>query len=333
MVRGTGVRLPLPAEPPEGNTMPVCNQCRHEFDVGRFCTNCGHPVDAPAQDLDLWRTDTAERPAATATSVPPVPDATPPRFPLYADEVTTEAPSREARSHRRERPWLPWAIGALALVLVASLGAWLLLGDDSEPDLVASEPRSTPADKKSPPKATKPKKQPKPTKTPQPPARPTDVARLATATVPATAPPGTDFDGNAVRYEARNMLDGVPATCWRMPGDGSGETISFDLAEETRLRSVGLINGYAKTATSSSGGSLDWYTGNRRILAVAWMFDDGSVVTQDLTETRRLQTIPVDPVTTSTVELRLVNFTDPGTGPSRRDYTAISDVALVGSPA
>ena len=41
----------------------------------------------------------------------------------------------------------------------------------------------------------------------------------------------------------------------------------------------------------------------------------------------------IDPVTTSTVELRLVTVTPPGEGPSRRDYTAISDLTLVGSPA
>jgi hypothetical protein len=320
--------------------MPVCNQCHHEFEVGRFCTNCGHPVGAPAEDLDVWRTDTAERPAvtpppSTVTPAPPPPPAetseTSPRLPLFVDEVE---PREEPRSHRADRAWLPWAVGAIVLVVVAGLGAWLLLDDDSEPDLVASESRNSPADKDKKPPSRSPKKQKQqPTKAPPPPARPTDVANLATATVPATAAPGTDFDGNVVRYEARNMLDGVSATCWRMPGDGSGQTITLELAEETRLRSVGLINGYAKTATSASGGSLDWYAGNRRVLAVEWLFDDGSVVTQDLTETRRLQTRPVDPVTTSTVELRLITVTPPGTGPSRRDYTAISDVALVGSPA
>lgn len=292
--------------------MPVCRQCRHEYDVGRFCTNCGHPADAPADDLDVWRTDTAERPAI--------------------------APARP-RSHRASRAWLPWLAGAIALAVVAALGVWLLLADGSDPDLVADDPgaaqtEQTPAPDREPTKEPKKPDRPQPSKSPpRKPARPTDVVRLATASVPATAAPGTDFDGNVVRYEARNMLDGVPTTCWRMPGDGSGETITVELAEETRLRSVGLINGYAKTASDDSGRSLDWYAGNRRILGVEWVFDDGSVVAQELTETRRLQTIRIDPVTTSTVELRLTTVTAPGAGPSRRNYTAISDMALVGTPA
>ena len=239
-------------------------------------------------------------------------------------------------SHRAGRPWLPWAAGAVALLLVAGLGAWLLFGgDDSEPDLVASDSRSTPSEAPPPDKPAKSEKQKKPKKTtpPRPTGKPANVAAEATAVVPATAAPGTDFDGNVVRYDARNMLDGVPATCWRMPGDGSGETITVDLAKKTEVTSVGLINGYAKTATDASGSPLDWYTGNRRILSVEWAFDDGSVVSQQLTETRRLQSVDIEPVTTSTVQLRLVTVTTPGEGPSRRDYTAISDLALVGSPA
>lgn len=325
--------------------MPVCAQCGHEFDVGRFCTNCGHAIDAPVdRGLDLWRTDTAERPAEPALTPvsetpPPAPPPVPPdasaRYPLFADQVTS-AVRESTHSHRAGRPWLPWAAGAVALLLVAGLGAWLLFGsDDSEPDLVASDSRSTPSEAPPPDKpaqSKKPKKQKKPT-SPRPTAKPADVASQATAVVPTTAAPGTDFDGNVVRYDARNMLDGVPATCWRMPGDGSGETITIDLARKTEVTSVGLINGYAKTATDASGSPLDWYTGNRRILSVEWAFDDGSVVSQQLTETRRLQRVDIEPVTTSTVQLRLVTVTTPGEGPSRRDYTAISELALVGSRA
>jgi hypothetical protein len=326
--------------------MPVCAKCGHEFDVGRFCTNCGHPVDSPVETTDeslaFWRTDTNERPAepaapppeTTPPEPPPVPPDTSARYPLFADQVTTPV-REETSSHRAGRPWLPWVAGAAALLLVAGLGIWLLLDSGgSDPDLVADDPQSTPGDASPPNKPAKPKK-PKKEKTtaPSPAGKPANVASLATADVPATAAPSTDFDGDTVQYDAGNMLDGVPATCWRMPGDGSGDTITVELAEETELTSVGLINGYAKTGTDGSGTALDWYTGNRRILAVEWVFDDGSVVTQDLAETRELQREKLEPVTTSTVQLRLLTVTTPGQGPSRRDYTAISELALVGAPA
>ena len=345
--------------------MPVCAKCGHEFDIGRFCTNCGHPLGAPVDDdagLDFWRsetaerldtadrgthaaerTDTAERPAVPgrhAQPAPPIPPPPPPppdasaRFPLFADQATTPEQRYPDESERPERPWLVWVVGAVALLLVAVFGAWLLFGDDeSDPNLVAGEPAGTTAEKAPPHKPTKPRKTQQKAAQPKPkPDPPVDVTPQATATVPATAPSSTDLDGNVVGYEARNMLDGVPTTCWRMPGDGSGDTITVELATATRLTSVGLINGYAKTDTDPSGNPLDWYAGNRRILAVQWTFDDGSVVTQDLTETRRLQRLKVEPTTTSTVQLRLLTVTPPGDGPSRRDYTAISDLALVGTP-
>ncbi len=160
----------------------------------------------------------------------------------------------------------------------------------------------------------------------------TDVARQATAEVPATAPPNQDTDGNMVRYDGRNMLDGVPTTCWRMAGDGTGRTITFKLAKPTRLTSVGLINGYAKSAKDAAGHVLDWYHGNRRVLSVAWSFDDGSKVTQDLGDSRDMQTLDLDhPVTTSTVQLHLVKVSQPGRGPAARNYTPISDVLLRGT--
>ncbi len=111
------------------------------------------------------------------------------------------------------------------------------------------------------------------------------MARLATVQVPATAPPNQDVSGNMVRYEGRNMLDGVAQTCWRMIGDGTGKEITLTLEKPTRLTTVGLINGYAKIARDGRGKALDWYHGNRRVLTVEWTFDDGTTVTQDLADT------------------------------------------------
>jgi hypothetical protein len=142
-------------------------------------------------------------------------------------------------------------------------------------------------------------------------------------TVPATAEPNQDVEGNPVDYDGANMLDGVPETCWRMPGDGSGEQIVITLPQETRLRSVGLINGYAKQQQDR-----DWYHGNRRIQKVEWEFDDGRSFPQVLGDTTAVQSIDVD-VTTTTITLRLISVSKPGKGPAARNFTAISDLLLV----
>ena len=157
---------------------------------------------------------------------------------------------------------------------------------------------------------------------------PADVAQLATAVAPVSAPPSRDVDGNAVRYGSFNLLDGVSSTAWRMPGDGAGRDIVLRLAEPTKLREVGLINGYAKQEPGYDG-----YAANRRVERVQWTFDNGSTVTQDLASTTSMQTIEVPKVTTSSVTLRMLDVSRPGGGKSGRDYTAISDVTLVGTAA
>ncbi|MFA6298713.1 MAG: discoidin domain-containing protein [Nocardioides sp.] len=345
--------------------MRTCVKCGHALGVGRFCVNCGHPVsDGPTDGPAMG--DTAERPAVldpsaptvTGPAAPPPPTPPPPgpRFPLYADEVRPGAPppyaptyppayspppSPPSGNHRGAGTpsWLPWLVVGVVLLLVGTVGTVLLLtgGDDDEPATDAPASSAPPSASDSPTDATTEPSTPTPTPTPTPsvtptePGEPTDVAATATATVPRTAPPNTDVNGNLVRYEARNMLDGVPTTCWRMPGDGSGSTITVTLAEPTTLSEVGIVNGYAKT--SDDGGRIfNWYRGNRRVLAVEWSFDDGTVVSQSLQEVRRLQTVDVGEVTTSTVTLRLVTVSAPGTGRSARDYTAISDLSLVGTP-
>jgi len=286
------------------------------------------------------------------SSPPPPPVATTgdgPRFPLFADQVdaapvapvpAAEAPTGElpvaapppagpataviadGHSHRavgdgsgRDRPWLPRAVGALVLVLVAGLGLWLLVGRDGSDGPAPGTGHAYDGSGSSGGGS----------------GAGADVAREATATVPATAPPNQDLDGNMVRYEARNMLDGVPTTCWRMAGDGTGAELTFDLGAPTRLTRVGLINGYAKTAVDPAGGRLDWYHGNRRVLKVTWTFDDGTTVSQDLGDSERMQSVKVGPVTTQTVRLRLDAVSAPGAGRAARDYTPISDVSLVGT--
>jgi len=295
--------------------MNYCVNCGHELGLGRYCTNCGHPVDAAA---DL--TDTAERPrAAPAAAVPPPPawtPAPPARYPLFADEGEPPAPAPydEPTPHRR-RPWGMWAALGVALVLVAVLGIALLTAGDDQESPAAEKPSSS--------APSSPAQTPDGSGSPTPDIPPGSVTADASVTVPATAAPGRTVDGAPVDYEAGNMLDGVPETAWRMPGDGTGAEVAITLAEQSRLTSVGLINGYAK-----KDAGRDWYHGNRRIQQVEWVFDDGTTVPQTLGDTTGVQSIDVD-VTTTTITLRLVAVSAPGTGRDARDFTAISDLLLV----
>ena len=46
-----------------------------------------------------------------------------------------------------------------------------------------------------------------------------------------------------------------------------------------------------------------------------------------------MQRITIEPVVTTTVHLRLLTVTPPGAGVLGRDYTAISDVLIAGTPS
>jgi len=93
---------------------------------------------------------------------------------------------------------------------------------------------------------------------------------------------------------------------------------------------VGLVNGYSKIAYAG-GRAFDWYLGNRRVLAVDWIFGDGSTVPQQFGADRAVQQIAIHPVTTSVVRLRITGVSPPGKGRAARDDTAISEVLLLGS--
>ena len=331
--------------------MTTCTRCGHTVEVGRFCTNCGAPVGSePARDPAADPGDTAERPAVRQPPppLPPAPSAA--RYPLFADEVEggsgPEPATRVAAplispatspvaspatggppSHRGGGGWLVWVVLAAVLVVVALVGATLLLANDGDGDderadgPSAATSAAPPASEDAAPGETGSGDQ----------GDPGDVAGAASAQVPATAPQGTDVEGARIRYDAAQMLDGDPQTCWRMTGDGTGDEIVLTLAEPTVVTELGLINGYAKTARDAKGRDLDWYAGNRRILAVEWELDDGTVVEQDLDETRDLQGVRIDPVETSTVVLRLVEVSKPGKGRAARDNTAISELSVVGT--
>jgi hypothetical protein len=274
--------------------MSTCARCGHELGVGRFCTSCGHPIGAPVPESEvLLRLDDG-----------PLPE--------QADGA---------------RPaWLPAAVGAvLVLVLVALLVALLVsyLGEDE-----AGSPRDAQDDRASRAAAdADPDDEEDRARTPV-----RNVAPQARIMAPPAAPPTTDLDGTLVGYTAPQLVDGRPETCWRTVGDGSGTTITFTLPRPTTLTRVGLVNGYAKSVANGTE-RVDWYPFNRRVAAVEWVFDDGTRVTQDLVEVRRMQIARIDPVTTRRVQLRILAVTPPGTGELARDYTAISEVLIAGTRA
>jgi hypothetical protein len=334
-----------------------CTQCGHQLGLGRVCTNCGAPVAARPDPLsDDWQDSTAERtPRPTATAAPPpVADAPPrvppvaveppppPRFPLFADELPQVAPPPAAPAapaapaveepagawtdededwddeadweedwDDEGRPRIFWVLTAVAVLAVLVVGGWFLgqqLGGD---DATAEDP--TAGDGSSVTGTER-----------------VDHTADASAQAPSTAPPGEDVEGQPTSYDPSNMLDGVPETTWRTEGDASGEKLVFTFPEKVRITEVGLINGYAKQ--SRDGGKvLDWYDGHRRIQQVTWIFADGRTVRQDLSESRELQTIEVEPIEVRRVVLKIVATSEPGDGAAARDMTAISDVLLAGT--
>jgi len=310
--------------------MSYCTHCGHQVDAGRFCTQCG------ASLAEQWRTDTAEReltavlePVLIQPAIEPIVQDAPPSTvrPLYADEavpvVTTQTavvpvvvPAEATQVTRvtqvgqpdevdRSRGHLVVLAGAAAVVLLFVV-AWMvghaLSGEPGSPDGSGTPTVSGDV---------------------------VDLTRGASASAPETARPNLDLTGDLVRYEASNLLDGVPSTAWRMDGDGSGETLTITLPGPSVVTRVGLVNGYAKVDHDSRDRVTNWYDRNRRILEVEWIFDDGTTVVQHLDETRRMQSLEVGPVSTSTIQLKIMIVTRPGD----RDYTAISDVLVEGASA
>jgi hypothetical protein len=310
-----------------------CLHCGSTVTVGRFCTSCGARLGTEPTNPRLWPgpTDTAERvyesaaPAYLEGAGPPGQ----PAAPTAPEYLTPE------RSAPRPGPGPGLWIGvAAAMVVVLVLGGFLLLKGSGGHDPASATPPIVPKTRQtasaSTSTATSPS--PSPSKSSSSPAvtgPPANVAGFAQASAPAHAPSGVDFAGSPVTYVAPNMVDGRNDTCWRTPGDATGMELTFRLDQPTRLTRVGLVNGYSKIAYSH-GRPFDWYLGNRRVLAVEWVFDDGTSIPQQLGTNRAMQQRAIKPVTTTVVRLRIAAVSPPGKGRAARNDTAISEVFLQG---
>ena len=304
-----------------------CTNCGHQLNVGRYCTNCGVRVPstrdaAPRQQPDYptaVRTDALPPiPAAPPLPPPPPPVLGPApssaRYPLYADAVQpplarAAPPPADPASYdalpSRRRSAAPWLFAVLALLVLALVGGGLLLLAPSGDDAVAGDEAGRGDGGQQ--------------------GAPVTTLEPADVTAADVAPASVDEDGNRVTFEPTNMLDGDPRTSWRMSGDGTGSVVTFSFDEPVTVTEVGLINGYAKTDPPH-----DWYAGNRRITLVVWAFDDGTEVEQELGDDPSVQTVRVGGVETASIELRILEVTEPGDGPDGRDFTAISEIEVAG---
>ena len=251
----------------------------------------------------------------------PEPDPEPVPLPLeeqLADPATDDQP--------RNRPaWLVPALlaGAVVVLLLAAYGVGRV---------VAGSLSGNPAAQKSPDSVVIPdggstgdSSSPKPSKAPQGKkyTGPTSTAAIGGASATCEAAPGVDSAGHPVRYKPSNVFDEDMTTAWRCDGDGSGQKLTIDLAETTKIGQLGLVPGYAKTDARSG---VDRYAENNRITKVRWEFDDGTSIEQTFDpspKNRSMQSMRIPVVKTSQVIVEILDSKD---GP--RNTVAVSELRL-----
>jgi hypothetical protein len=336
--------------------------CGAELGVGRFCLNCGHPIGAPAPARP--RLAPAPVPVEQQPIAPPVQAADPtPVAPTSPPDVADEGPAQPpaeplAESSDAARPprsewdpreellpyeevdeidlpavrghaWVYWIAGAALLVALVFLLLKVFESDDAAVDATAAVDGASSTESSQDAGATEEAAAGQEAgSAPEGVGKRRELAGTATFDVPGTAPPTQDFDGSLVAYEASQMGDGDLSTAWRIAGDATGQKITMTLPETAVIHRLGIVNGYAKNVAG-----VAWYPNNRRILTVTWQFADGSAIEQTFAERPGLQTMQVPPVATRTLSITINAVTPPGGGDLGRDYTAISEVSIIGQRA
>ena len=95
-----------------------------------------------------------------------------------------------------------------------------------------------------------------------PPAQPPQMPQMQqTGTITASAS-STLADPDPKRYAASNVLDGDPTTCWSegVPADGIGERLRLEFPQARRVRTLRLINGYARGDLWAKNNRVKWLT-------------------------------------------------------------------------
>lgn len=145
----------------------------------------------------------------------------------------------------------------------------------------------------------------------------------ASISASSTSSDSTDDSGTMISYAAKNMIDGDPTTAWRTDGTGVGVSIVLRFAQECRLRTVSIVDGYDKDDPVSG---YDRWIENRRVVRLDVSTDDGSVGTWTLSEySRDPQTTTIVPRATARLTLTIL-ATEPDV--VKRNYTAISEIVV-----
>jgi len=145
------------------------------------------------------------------------------------------------------------------------------------------------------------------------------------ATATCQSPDSSEANGTPIVFAPTNVLDRNPATAWRCPAPATGETLTVSLDAATHLTSVGMIGGYVKVDPLTR---IDRFPQNHRVRQARWTFSDGTTVTQDLADSRQMQSIDVD-VTTTSVTIEILS-TYPPSGPDPKDNVVVAAVQLIG---
>jgi len=156
-------------------------------------------------------------------------------------------------------------------------------------------------------------------------AAPAGAVTPTGASASCQGPNGNEASGTTIVFAPSNVLDRNPGTAWRCPSQPAGQTLTVTLSGATHLTSVGMIGGYAKIDPTTQ---FDRFTQNHRARQVIWRFSDGTSVTQDLADSRDMQSIPVD-VTTEWVSVEIVS-TYPPSGPDPKNNIVVAEVQLIG---
>lgn len=245
--------------------------------------------------------------------------------PAPAPPVTSSAPSSSVARPQITDDRANVATTQRALTTIATIGT-------TTPPATSAPTKTTEAST-TPPQTVSP---PPPPATALPTSQPVD--RSAATVVPVLsvaascqAPDGFEADGTPVSFATSNMFDEDPRTAWRCPAPAIGTQISVGLAGPIHLTSVGLLPGYDKIDPTSN---VDRFFENFRVKTVHWTFDNGSSLSQSFDDSRELQRLAVDVITTN-ITITIDDVYDssyPVGNPHRREFVPISEIQILGVP-